>query len=369
MSEKEARRKAAILYGQCLQGINVFAGRTTSAKPALPACSRSSEATLGTSLPTPAPKPILLVDAIDAFRVMFSPDWRPTTPTNYERWLGNLSDLHDVPVAQIDSAMVINLLEPYWANGNLATGKFMVFLLKRVMAYAIGKGWYQRSNPCDWVLLKDVLRAPPKKTENRPAVAIEDLPRLYAKLAKSGNSEDRALAFLALVPARKREVSELPWREIDRETACWNLPEARSKTKSNWRIPLAPQVLAFLAAQPAEGQYVFPGKNGISQAAYLGRRWREHVPPPATIHGLRSNFSTWAHQQKNATGSARWSEKAVEGCLTHVTGSKVHRAYDRDDTFADRMDCLTAWAAFVTSKMDRTLSDEEANDIIFTEGT
>jgi hypothetical protein len=54
--------------------------------------------------------------------------------------------------------------------------------------------------------------------------------------------------------------------------------------------------------------------------------------------------------------------------LTHVTGSAVRRAYDRDDTFSDRMDCLTAWAAFVTSKTDLKLSDEEANKIIFAEG-
>ena len=122
-----------------------------------------------------------------------------------------------------NSAMVLNLLEPYWKDGSLATGKFTLFLLKRVMAYAIGKGWYKQPNPCDWVLLKDVLRAPGKATEHRPAMAIADLPALYAKLAASDDGYDRTLAFMMLVPGRKREVAEMPWSEVNRETACWNL--------------------------------------------------------------------------------------------------------------------------------------------------
>ena len=93
MSEAEARRKAAILYGQCLQGIDVFAERAASAQPALP---------------TSAPKPILLGDAVEAFRAMFSADWKPTTARNYETWLGNLSDLQDVPVAQIINQSISN---------------------------------------------------------------------------------------------------------------------------------------------------------------------------------------------------------------------------------------------------------------------
>jgi hypothetical protein len=36
--------------------------------------------------------------------------------------------------------------------------------------------------------------------------------------------------------------------------------------------------------------------------------------------------------------------------MTHVTGNAVHRAYDRDDCFDDRMECLTVWAAFVTGQ-------------------
>ena len=333
ISEAEARKQAAILYGQCLAGVDVIAA------------TRASKV-----IPMAAPKPKLLSDAIDGFRDAFSPTWRPNSVNQYERGFRHMAPLADRPVAEIDVPAVISLLEPFWTSGRIPTGKLVQFNLKRIMDFAIAQRWVKGPNPAEWDLLKNVFRAAPQ-AQPRPALPAEALPALYSTLSTSTANADRVLAMLMLIPARSREVAELPWSELDIKNRCWNLPKERTKTKLDWKMPLAPQVIAFLGT-PQEGRVfggVGKGKAFRSTDMVIGHTFRRHVPAPATVHGLRSAFSSWAHAQK-IDGHHRWSEKAVEGCMTHVYGSKMRRTYDRDSAYDERMDCLTAWAGFITGQ-------------------
>jgi integrase len=62
-----------------------------------------------------------------------------------------------------------------------------------------------------------------------------------------------------------------------------------------------------------------------------------------TVHGFRSAFSDWAHEQ---TG---YSSHAIEISLAHSIGSEVERAYRRSDMAQKRRRLLEDWAKFCTS--------------------
>ena len=62
-----------------------------------------------------------------------------------------------------------------------------------------------------------------------------------------------------------------------------------------------------------------------------------------TVHGFRSAFSTWAHEQ------TAHSSHTIEMCLAHAVGTEAEKAYRRTDLFEKRRKLMEAWARYVTS--------------------
>jgi integrase len=62
-----------------------------------------------------------------------------------------------------------------------------------------------------------------------------------------------------------------------------------------------------------------------------------------TVHGMRSAFSTWAHEQ------TAFNNHVIEMALAHTVGNEVERAYRRSDLFAKRRALMGAWAKYCTS--------------------
>ena len=65
---------------------------------------------------------------------------------------------------------------------------------------------------------------------------------------------------------------------------------------------------------------------------------------PATPHGFRSSFRTWAAE---ATG---FPHEVSEAALAHAQGDRVVAAYQRGDLFQKRRELMTAWAAYLEGR-------------------
>ena len=62
-----------------------------------------------------------------------------------------------------------------------------------------------------------------------------------------------------------------------------------------------------------------------------------------TVHGFRSAFSDWAHEQ------TAHSNHAIELSLAHSIGTEVEKAYRRGDLIEKRRQLMEQWAAYCTS--------------------
>jgi integrase len=60
----------------------------------------------------------------------------------------------------------------------------------------------------------------------------------------------------------------------------------------------------------------------------------------ATVHGMRSAFSDWAHE------CTSHSNHAIELSLAHSIGNQTEKAYRRGDMFMKRRRLMEAWGAF-----------------------
>ena len=76
---------------------------------------------------------------------------------------------------------------------------------------------------------------------------------------------------------------------------------------------------------------------------------RSGRPARVSAHGFRATFKNWATSQTSFTYST--TEKA----LAHKFGTKVTRAYDRDDEIDNRRALMTAWAGYIGASGPRRL--------------
>ena len=218
-------------------------------------------------------------------------------------------------------------------------------------------------NPARWAgNLKELLPAAAKvaKSDNQPALALDDAPRWFADLRTREGFGARALEFAALAASRSGEVRGALWSEIDLDKGLWVIPAARMKMDREHRVPLSDAALALLKALPrAEGaDLVFPALRGgalsdMTLSATMRRMHQAEVDAqrpgyldrvskrPAVPHGLRSTFRDWVAERTNYPG------EMAEVALAHRISNAVEASYRRGDMIEKRRGMMAAWNDFL----------------------
>jgi integrase len=314
-----------------------------------------------------------LTAKLDEFRnEKHKKQWRSTLDTYASPVLGPKM------VAEITLQDVLKVLEPIWQS-KTETASRLRGRIEAVLSWAAVAGHRTGDNPARWKgNLSEVLAKPAKvaKVDNQPALALGDVPRWWAELARRDGMAARALEFVTLTAARSGEVRGMTWGEIDfgardktdktdatpaatlATTATWTIPASRMKAGRAHRVPLTPEAVAILQSLPrTESPYVFHAQRGgmlsdMTLSAVM-RRMQEaeekagragFLDPankrPAVPHGLRSTFRQWAAEQG-------FPRDMAELALAHFVGTEVERAYQRSDMLERRRDMMVAWAAFL----------------------
>ena len=132
-----------------------------------------------------------------------------------------------------------------------------------------------------------------------------------------------------------------PAKEIDLKKEIWTVPAGRMKAGKEHRVPLTPQAIKVIEAQP-DGVYLFSGgKQGaplsnMAMLELLRRMGRDDL----TVHGFRSTFRDWAAE------CTSYPNEVCEMALAHAIGDKVEAAYRRGDLFEKRRLLMLDWAKY-----------------------
>ena len=70
------------------------------------------------------------------------------------------------------------------------------------------------------------------------------------------------------------------------------------------------------------------------------RRVLAKVKAGVTVHGFRSSFMDWAHEQTS------FPKTVVDMALAHKVSDKVEAAYRRGDLFEKRRKLMEAWSRY-----------------------
>ena len=251
----------------------------------------------------------------------------------------------------MDTGLVLRVLEPIWSK-KPETASRVRGRVERILDYARVRGYRSGENPARWrghldKLLPSALNR--KTREHYAALPYDELPAFMKDLRGQGGNAARALELLILTTARTSEVIGCePEKEIDRKKAVWTIPAGRMKAGKEHRVPLSPQAVTVIEAQPA-GRYLFSGgKEGapLSNMAML-ELLRRMGRGDLTVHGFRSTFRDWAAECTAYPG------EVCEMALAHAIGDRVEAAYRRGDLFEKRRLLMLDWANYC----DRPRSD------------
>lgn len=330
VSLKEARERARAARLQLLDGVDpIEARKVTKAARALEGA-----------------KAVTFREAAEGYLVAHEGRWR--SGKHREQWRTTLATyaypiLGRLPVAAIDTGLVLRVLEPIWRTIPETTARLRG-RIEKVLDYAAVRNLRASENPARWKgHLEHILpRRSATAIKHHAALPHAELPRFMAELRQRDGVAARALEFAILTAARTGEVLHATWDEI--KDGIWEIPAGRMKAAKPHRVPLSAQVVALLKGLPrADGNpHVFIGQAPRSpiSPSVLRKVLERMARADITTHGFRSSFADWVSERTS------FPDRVREAALAHVVVGKTTRAYARSDLIEERVKLMRAWADF-----------------------
>lgn len=260
---------------------------------------------------------------------------------------------------------VVEVLKPIWEQ-QYPTAKRIKDRLKLVLTRERVTGTSADPFICD--VAKEVLPSIDWEVKPHPALRWQEVPDLWVKLPDS--IAGLGLRMCILTGLRVACVTYSKWGEVDLEEGIWTVPKGRVKGwHAGFRVPLTRPILDVLkAAKKRTGnqEHIFASpdawkKGVISENTWnkwlRENGWKDAYGDAVTAHGFRSTFRDWAAKHK-------WPRDLAEHSIQHVSakGTRVERAYWREDRLEDRTELLAAWCDFVVSTAAAVREAERARE-------
>jgi integrase len=193
------------------------------------------------------------------------------------------------------------------------------------------------------------LRVTGGRRQRARILSNDEFLKLWKAIEFEGDPTRGAFGLLAFTGARRREVTQLRWTEIDLEVSTWSLPPERRKTGKHdpepFVISLHPAAMAILRRQPVlEGSpFVFWGRRD-KRPFDFHHALRERLAAAGVqdwrLHDLRRYMRS---------GLARLgvSQAVAEMCLGHVAKSGLVAVYDQHSYAAEKASAWQRWGDYL----------------------
>lgn len=275
--------------------------------------------------------------------------WKSTLGTYVAPYIGDKS------VNQITTEDIVHLLEKndFWTSKN-ETAKRVQQRIASILDWCKARRYITGDNPAQWRGHLDKLLPNPqkvKKVRHHPALHYSKIYDFVRQIRSKNGVAARGLEFLILTATRTSEVTQAKWEEFNLEDRLWIIPQERTKTGKEYRIPLCKVAMDILKNMQAIrcNSFVFPTGRvkvdaGLSNNAFLSiiKELPEHNG--ITAHGFRSTFRDWAAENTN------FANETVEMALGHSIKDKAEAAYRRGDQVEKRRELAEQWANYIDKK-------------------
>lgn len=264
------------------------------------------------------------------------------------RWLSPL-EMHvipkigSLPVTEIDQNVITEALRPLWRT-KYPTADKAIGRINIALEYAVAQGHEVNLNAVK--MARILLGDSGHKVEHHPAMPWQEVPAFYQALG-AGSTVRRVLAFMILTGGAGRTAPVRLARYEQIKGDQWTIPGELMKgmegKTQDFRVPLNEPALELIETckKLTGGEWIFPGPSGKPITDVMTSRFMKETP--YTPHGFRSTFRDWmAH--------IGVPFEIAETAIAHQVGSKVTRAYLRDDYFEKRRVIMHDWAKHLSGE-------------------
>jgi integrase len=296
-----------------------------------------------------AAKAVTFRECADRYITAHKAGWR--SPKSLAAWEGTLSGdvfpiFGSLPVAAIDTGLVLKVLEPIWTEKPETAGRVRG-RIESILDWASARGYRSGDNPSRWRgHLENLLpkRSNVRRVQHHPALPYVEIGEFMVELREERGVAARALEFAILTAARTSEVIGAHWGEINIAERLWTVPAERIKGGREHRVPLSDAAMAIIdeMIKIRSGEFVFSGGkvgSALSNMAML-KLLKRMARDDLTVHGFRSTFRDWCAER------TAFPSEVCEMALAHCVSDKVEAAYRRGDLFEKRRQLAQAWADF-----------------------
>jgi integrase len=295
----------------------------------------------------PAPETVAVIVARFVERhVKANRSWRAVERTLtrdvLSRWSGRA-------IISITKSDVVSLLDaildrdaPVQANRTLAA-------VKKLLNWCVERGYLEHS-------AAEKIKMPSREVARDRTPSDDELVRIWAAADALGYPFGLVVQLLILTGARRSEVSDMRWSEIDATLTWWTLPKERTKNGKQHALPLSSAARKILESVPRfDGcDFVFTA-NGVGSVKGFVRakkRLDAVIGPgmaPWVLHDLRRAFASGA-------AALDIQQPVVEKILNHTGGSfsGVSGIYQRHTYAAQMAQALEIWGAHITALVEKS---------------
>ena len=235
----------------------------------------------------------------------------------------------DMPLTELKRSHIVKLLDEIEDQNGAMMADLTLAYIRKIL------NWHSaRVDDFNSPVARGMSRYDAKANEGSRVLSDDELRRLWLATEPSEEAPQPFHAlfrFLLLTGARRREVTELPWAEIN--GTDWTLPARRNKVKFDLTRPLSKAAQAVLAGVPVinGGKFIFTndGQRPLSLTTPTARLLAQTGVTGVRLHDLRRTARTLLSR-------AGVNSDVAERCLGHVIGG-VRAVYDKHTFHAEML--------------------------------
>jgi integrase len=195
------------------------------------------------------------------------------------------------------------------------------------------------------------VRAPTRERARDRVLNDDEIKAIIGACRKDRYPYGPFVLLLLATAARRNEVAQARWDEVDFEERVWVIPAERSKNGKAHLVPLSDFALELLASIPRHSEWIFSatGRCPINSFNKAKRRIDE-------LSGLElSGQLAWRFhdlRRSAASGMARLgvAPHVIEKVLNHTSSKVINPTtaiYLKYDHFPEKRDALAGWGQFL----------------------
>jgi integrase len=246
-------------------------------------------------------------------------------------------EIGDTSLANLKRSHIVALLDKIEDANGVKMCDLVLAYVRKIFA------WHSaRVDDFNSPIVRGMSRYDAKARQGTRVLTDDEVRKLWA-VTEPGNTPapfHALVRFLLLTGARRDEVREMPWTEID--GTDWHLPAVRNKVKFDLTRPLSKAAQDILNGLPVidDGKYVFgDGRHPLSLTAPTARLMAQMGVSDVRLHDLRRTARTLLSR-------AGVNSDVAERCLGHVI-SGVRSVYDKHNFHREMAEAYEALAALI----------------------